>query len=63
VVLIPSSQPGESVKMFKVTLKDRAEPEIVNADKCEVSSDQIYFGDRDTSFFMEDVVSVEKVSD
>ncbi len=51
------------MKTFKVILRDKPEPEIINADKCGVSLDQIYFGDGDTSFLMEDVVSVEKVSD
>jgi hypothetical protein len=62
VVQIPSPKPGESVKTFKVTLKDRPEPEIINAEKCKVSLDQIYFGDRDTIFFLDNVISVEKLS-
>jgi hypothetical protein len=62
VVQITSPKPGEFVKTFKVTLKDRPEPEIINAEKCKVSLDQIYFGDRDTIFLLENVISVERLS-
>lgn len=51
------------MKTFKVTLKDKSEPKVIIAEKCQVAAGVIYFGDRDNSFPIDSIISVEKLPD